>query len=93
MFCIICAVQIQPRKHVLSIDHAGHSAPARQHELDHTDQTDQTDHTDQEYICPEISRSFQVGIDHTDHLPVVWNTYYYTHAYHLFVRRDVYYTI
>ena len=30
---------IQPRKHVL--DHGGYSAPARQHELDHTDHTDQ----------------------------------------------------
>ena len=51
-------VQIQPRKYVL--DHAGSTAPTRQHELDHTDHTDHTDHadhTDQEYICPEVSTS------------------------------------
>ena len=35
---------IQPRKHAL--DHAGYTAPIRQHELDHADHTD---HTDQEY--------------------------------------------
>ena len=48
----ICIVQILPRKEVL--DHAEYTAPARQHELDHTDHTD---HTDEEYICPEISGS------------------------------------
>ena len=59
--CRICVVQIQPRKHVL--DHAGYTAPTRQHELDHTDHTDHTnhtdhtDHTDQDYICPERYRS------------------------------------
>ena len=46
MLCRICVVQIQPRKHVP--DHAGYTAPTRQHELDHTDRTDHTDHTDQE---------------------------------------------
>ena len=45
MLCRICTVQIQPREHVL--DDAGHTAPTRQHELEHTDHTD---HTDQEYI-------------------------------------------
>ena len=37
----VCTVQIQPRKHLL--DHAGYTAPTRQHGLDHTDQ---------ELICP-----------------------------------------
>ena len=46
-------VQIQPREHAL--DYAKHTAPTRQHELEHTDHTD---HTDQEYICPERSRSY-----------------------------------
>ena len=46
MLCRICIVQIQPRKYVLY--HADHTAPTRQHELDHTDQ---------EYICPERSRA------------------------------------
>ena len=32
--CRICTVQIQPGKHVR--DHAGYTAPNRQHELDHT---------------------------------------------------------
>ena len=57
---------IQSRKYAL--DHAGYTAPTRQHELnrtDHTDHTDQEsncrpcladlDNTDQEY-CPERSR-------------------------------------
>ena len=43
-------VQIQPRKYVL--DDADHTAPTRQHELDHTDHTDHTDQEDQESICP-----------------------------------------
>ena len=34
------------------LDHAGYTAPTRQHELDHADHTDHTDHTDQEYIYP-----------------------------------------
>ena len=32
------------------------------------DHTDHIDHTDQEPICPERSRSWSAGIDHTDHL-------------------------
>ena len=59
MLCRICAVQIQPRKHVL--DHADHTAPTRQHELDHTDHTD---YTDQECICPERSRSCSRNISY-----------------------------
>ena len=47
-------VQIQPWKHVLAADHAGYTAPTRQHELDHTNHTDRTD---QGSICPERSRS------------------------------------
>ena len=43
MLCRIWIAQIQPRKVVL--DHAGYTAPTRQHELDHTD------HTDQESFC------------------------------------------
>ena len=68
MLCRICAVQIKPRKHVL-VEHAGCTAPTRQHELDHTDHTehtDHTDHTDQGSIFPawQISRSLTlVGID------------------------------
>ena len=47
-------MQIQPRKHV--IDHAGHAAPTRQHE---------PDHTDQESICPlEDLDHEEVGIDY-----------------------------
>ena len=42
--CRICTVQVQPSQHVR--DHAGYTAPTRQHQLDHTDHTD---HTDQEY--------------------------------------------
>ena len=55
MICRICLVPIQPRKHVLFVDHAHYTAPTRQHDLDHTDHTD---HTDQEYTCPERSRSW-----------------------------------
>ena len=59
MLCRICIAQIQPRKHVLLINHADYTAPTR-HELDrthrsgiypsslkglgHTDHTDHTDH-------------------------------------------------
>ena len=50
--CRICIVKIQPRK--LVRDHAGYTAPTRQHELS----IEPTDHTDQEYICPERSRSW-----------------------------------
>ena len=59
---------------MLLIDHAGYTAPTRQHELYHTDHTDHTNHTDQEYIClPGRSRSCTVvGTDHTDHLSEVW---------------------
>ena len=46
MLCRICVAHVPPRKHVP--DHAGYTAPTRQHELDHTDRTDHTDHTDQE---------------------------------------------
>ena len=60
----ISVVQIQPRKHVLLIDHADCTAPTRQRELDHTDHTD---HTDQGAMYPERS-DHQAGIDHTDHL-------------------------
>ena len=52
MLCRICIVQIQPRKHVL--DHAGCTAPIRQHEVDPTDQ---------EYICRERPGSWTAGID------------------------------
>ena len=45
----------QPRKHVLTIDHAGHTAPIRQH--------DELDHTDQEYIRPEKHLDPDVGND------------------------------
>ena len=31
-------IQIEPREHLLLIDHAGYRAFIRQHELDHTDQ-------------------------------------------------------
>ena len=48
MLRMICTVQVQLREHFL--DHAGYTAPARQHELDHTDHTDHTYHTDQKYI-------------------------------------------
>ena len=52
------AVQIQPRKHVLSIGHADCTAPTRKHDLDPTDHTDHTDHTDQESIYyPDRSRT------------------------------------
>ena len=37
-------MQIRSRKHAL--DHAGYTAPTRQHVLDHTDHTDHTDRTD-----------------------------------------------
>ena len=66
MLCMICVVQIQPRKHVL--DDADNTAGTLQHELD---DTDHTDHTDQEYIFPERSRSWTVaGIDDLSEL---WN--------------------
>ena len=42
---VTVVAQTQPRKPVL--DHAGYTAPTRQHELNHTDHTD---HTDQESI-------------------------------------------
>ena len=44
---MICAYQIQPRKHAL--DHAVGTALARQHELD------PTDHTDQGCVIPKSS--------------------------------------
>ena len=50
----ICVVQIQPRKRVL--DHAGYTAPTRQHKLDHTDHTDHTDLKDMSAL-PGRSRS------------------------------------
>ena len=71
----ICVVQIQPRKHAL--DHAGYTAPTRQHELDHTDHTD---HTDQ-YISSLKDQDQQARInhadhtDHTDDLSEVWTVY------------------
>ena len=43
----ICKVQIQPGNYVL--DHAGYTAPTRQH--------DEPDYTDEENICPERSTS------------------------------------
>ena len=43
----ICTVQIQPRNHVL--DHAGYTAPNRQHEW----ATTAIDHTHQKCVCPK----------------------------------------
>ena len=58
----IKTVQIQPRQHILLIDHAGYTGPTSQHELDHTDHTD---HTDRESICPEsCTLDDQAGIDY-----------------------------
>ena len=37
LLCGICIEQIRPRERV--VDHAGYTAPSRQHELDHTDHT------------------------------------------------------
>ena len=53
----ICVVQIQPGKHVLLIDRASYTAPARPHELDHTYHTD---HTDQESSCLGRTRTSTV---------------------------------
>ena len=66
MLCRICAVQIQPREHVL--DHADYAGPTRQHELDHTDHTD---HTDQGSIFPERARSYRSWCGNRWHVPYV----------------------
>ena len=58
MVLTVCIAQIQRWKDVR--DHAGFTAPTRQHELHHThhtDHTDDTDDTDEESICPEEARS------------------------------------
>ena len=66
MLCRICTVQIHPRKHVR--DHAGFTAPTRQHELDHTDHTHHThhtDHTDHPHHTHHTDHTDRT--DHTDH--------------------------
>ena len=57
----LCVVQIQPRKN--GLDHADNTTLTLQHELDHTHHTDHTDHVQYVYICPEGSRSRDVGVD------------------------------
>ena len=42
----VCRKIYELSQKLSSTDHAEHTAPVRQHELDHTDHTD---HTDQEY--------------------------------------------
>ena len=49
MWCRICTVQTQPRKHFATLDHAEYTAPIRQH--------DELDDTGQGSICPARSRS------------------------------------
>ena len=54
--------QLQPRKHILN--HAGYTAPTRQHELDHKAHTDHTYHTDHtDYLPCLADLDYEAGID------------------------------